>query len=63
MSNIFRSIKRIINETEDIKAIYPIHMNSVIREATNEILGDTDRVRIIEPLEVLNFHNFYRDLI
>ena len=58
MRNMFRAIKRIIDETADIKAIYPIHMNPVVRESAQEILGETDRIRIIEPLEVLDFHNF-----
>lgn len=58
MRNMFRAIKRIIDETSDIKAIYPIHLNPVVREAAQEILGDCDRVRIIEPLEVFDFHNF-----
>lgn len=58
MKNMFRAIKRIIDEQPDIKAIYPIHMNPVVREAAKEILGNCDRVRIIEPLEVLDFHNF-----
>lgn len=58
MRNMFKAIRRIINEHDDIKAVYPIHMNPVVREAAQEILGDTDRVRIIEPLEVLDFHNF-----
>ena len=58
MRNMFRAIKRIIDETADIKAIYPIHMNPVVRDAAQEILGDTDRIRIIEPLEVIDFHNF-----
>lgn len=58
MRNMFKAIKRIIDEHPDIKAIYPIHMNPVVREAANEILGNNDRVRIIEPLEVLDFHNF-----
>jgi UDP-N-acetylglucosamine 2-epimerase (non-hydrolysing) len=58
MKNMFRAIKRIIVEKPDIKAIYPIHMNPVVREAAKEILGDIDRIRIIEPLEVLDFHNF-----
>ena len=58
MKNMFRAIKRIIDETPDIKAIYPIHMNPVVREADQEILGDKNRIRIIEPLEVLDFHNF-----
>ncbi len=58
MKNMFRAIKRIIEEYDDIKAIYPIHMNPVVRETANEILGDCDRIRIIEPLDVLDFHNF-----
>lgn len=58
MKNMFRAIKRIIDEKPDIKAIYPIHMNPIVREAAQEILGDTDRIRIIEPLDVLDFHNF-----
>ena len=58
MRHMFKAIKRIIDEHPDIKAIYPIHMNPVVRETANEILGDCDRIRIIEPLEVLDFHNF-----
>lgn len=58
MRNMFKAIKRIIDEKPDIKAIYPIHMNPAVRETAQEILGNTDRIRIIEPLEVLDFHNF-----
>ncbi len=58
MKNMFRAIKRIMDEHPDTKAIYPIHMNPVVRETANEILGDCDRIRIIEPLDVLDFHNF-----
>lgn len=58
MRNMFKAIKRIVDEHDDIKVIYPIHMNPVVREAANDILGDSDRVRIIEPLEVVDFHNF-----
>ncbi|RDY71689.1 UDP-N-acetylglucosamine 2-epimerase (non-hydrolyzing) [Halobacillus trueperi] len=58
MRNMFRAIKRIVDEYQDIKVIYPIHMNPVVREAANEILGNNNRVRVIEPLEVLDFHNF-----
>ena len=58
MKHMFRAIKRIIDEHPDIKAIYPIHMNPIVREIAQEIFDDTDRVRIIEPLEVLDFHNF-----
>ena len=58
MHHMFRAIRRIIDEHPDIKAIYPIHMNPVVREAANEVFGDDDRIHIIEPLEVIDFHNF-----
>lgn len=58
MRNMFKAIKRIIEEHPDIKTIYPIHMNPLVRDLANEILGNLDRVRIIEPLEVVEFHNF-----
>ena len=58
MRHMFRAIKRIVDEHKDIKVIYPIHMNPVVRETANAILGDCDRIRIIEPLDVLDFHNF-----
>lgn len=58
MVNMFRAIKRVINEHPDVKAIYPIHMNPVVRKTADEILGDEERIRIIEPLDVLDFHNF-----
>lgn len=58
MRHMFRAIKRIIDEFDDVKAVYPIHMNPAVREAAKEIFGDDDRIRIIEPLEVLDFHNF-----
>ena len=50
--------EKTIDEFEDIKVIYPIHMNPKVREVANEVLGDTDRVKMIEPLEVFDFHNF-----
>lgn len=58
MHNMFRAIRRIIDEHSDVKAIYPIHFNPAVRQAAQEELGDCDRIRIIEPLEVLDFHNF-----
>lgn len=58
MKNMFRAIRRVMDEHPDVKAIYPIHMNPVVRQTANEILGDDDRIHIIEPLEVLDFHNF-----
>ena len=58
LHHMFRAIRRIVDEFEDVKVIYPIHMNPAVREVANEILGDDERIRIIEPLEVLDFHNF-----
>lgn len=58
MHNMFRAIRRIVDENPDVKVIYPIHMNPVVRIAANEELGNDDRIHIIEPLDVLDFHNF-----
>lgn len=58
MHNMFRAIRRVMDEHPDVKAIYPIHMNPVVRQAADEELGGCDRIHIIEPLEVLDFHNF-----
>lgn len=58
MHHMFRAIRRIIEEYPDIKAIYPIHLNPAVREVADEILSGCDRIRIIEPLDVLDFHNF-----
>ncbi len=58
MHHMFRAIRRIVDETPDVKVIYPIHMNPVVRKAADEELGNDDRIHIIEPLDVLDFHNF-----
>lgn len=58
MRHMFRAIKRIVDETEDIKVIYPIHMNPIVRQLAVDIFGNEKRVKIIEPLDVLDFHNF-----
>lgn len=58
MRHMFRAIRRVMDEHPDVKAIYPIHMNPVVRETANEILGNDDRIHMIEPLDVLDFHNF-----
>ena len=58
MHHMFRAIRKVMEEHPDVKAIYPIHMNPVVRQAAAEELGDFDRIRIIDPLEVLDFHNF-----
>ena len=58
MKHMFRAIRRVMDEHPDVKAIYPIHMNPAVRETADAILGGYDRIHIIEPLEVLDFHNF-----
>lgn len=58
MKNMFKAIHRVLNEHADVKAIYPIHMNPIVRETAFEILGEDERIHIIEPLDVLDFHNF-----
>ena len=58
MHHMFRTIRRIMDEYPDVKAIYPIHMNPVVRQTAEEELSGCDRIRIIEPLDVLDFHNF-----
>lgn len=58
MHHMFRAIRRIIDEHNDVKVIYPVHMNPVVRKAAKQELGNCDRVHIIEPLDVLDFHNF-----
>lgn len=58
MHRMFRAIRRVMDEHPDVKAVYPIHMNPVVRKAAHEELDGCDRLRIIDPLEVLDFHNF-----
>lgn len=58
MVHMFKAIRRVMDEHPDVKAIYPIHMNPKVRKLANDILGDDDRIHIIEPLDVLDFHNF-----
>lgn len=58
MRHMFKAIRRVMDEHPDVKAIYPIHMNPAVREIANEFLGGDDRIHIIEPLDVLDFHNF-----
>lgn len=58
MYNIFKSIKKIVDDNKDVKVIYPIHMNPKIRQIANEVIGNEERIKIIEPLEVVDFHNF-----
>ncbi|MDF1999630.1 non-hydrolyzing UDP-N-acetylglucosamine 2-epimerase [Peribacillus frigoritolerans] len=58
MRNIFRAVKRIIVEHDDVQVVYPVHLNPLVQELANEVLGDDPRIHLIEPLDVLDFHNF-----
>lgn len=58
MRNIFKAIRRIADEFSDVKVIYPIHLNPKVRSVANEIFAGCDKVKLIEPLEVFDFHNF-----
>lgn len=58
MYNIFRAIKKLVDDNKDIKVVYPIHMNPIVRKIAKEVLGEEERVKMIEPLEVVDFHNF-----
>ncbi len=57
MHQMFRAIKRIVDETPDVKVVYPIHMNPVVRQTAQDILGNDDRIRMTAPMEVIDFHN------
>jgi UDP-N-acetylglucosamine 2-epimerase (non-hydrolysing) len=58
MRNMFRAIKRIVDEQHDVQVVYPVHLNPVVRELADEILGNDPRIHLIEPLDVIDFHNF-----
>ena len=58
MYNIFKAIKKIVEEFEDVKVVYPIHKNPKVREIANSVFASCDRIKLIEPLEVFDFHNF-----
>ena len=58
MRNMFRAIKRIVEEHDDVQVVYPVHLNPVVRELADEVLGNDPRIQLIEPLEVVDFHNF-----
>ncbi|WP_398290068.1 non-hydrolyzing UDP-N-acetylglucosamine 2-epimerase [Sporosarcina sp. NCCP-2716] len=58
MRNMFRAINRLLDKHDDIQVIYPVHMNPAVREVADELLGNNERIHLIEPLEVVDFHNF-----
>ncbi len=58
MRHMFRAIRRILDKYEDIKVVYPVHLNPRVQQVAKEILGGCDRIKLIQPLDVLDFHNF-----
>lgn len=58
MRNMFRAVKRIVEEQKDVQVVYPMHLNPVVREIAEEVLGNDPRIHLIEPLDVIDFHNF-----
>ena len=58
MRCMFKAIKRIVNETPDVKVIYPVHLNPKVKEVADEILGNDEKIKLINPLDVIDFHNF-----
>ncbi|WHY66404.1 UDP-N-acetylglucosamine 2-epimerase (non-hydrolyzing) [Neobacillus sp. SuZ13] len=58
MENMFRAIRRLVEKHEDVQVVYPVHMNPVVREIANRVLGEHERIHLIEPLDVIDFHNF-----
>ena len=58
MRNMFRAIKRLVDDYHDVQVVYPVHLNPVVRELANDILGNDERIHLIEPLDVVDFHNF-----
>ena len=58
MRQMFKAIKRIVDEFKDVKVVYPVHLNPKVREIADEVLGNDEKIKLIEPLEVIDFHNF-----
>jgi UDP-N-acetylglucosamine 2-epimerase (non-hydrolysing) len=58
MENMFRAIRRVVEKHPDVQVVYPVHMNPVVREIANRVLGENERIHLIEPLDVIDFHNF-----
>ena len=58
MRHMFKAIKRVVDEHDDIKVVYPVHLNPKVKAVADEILGNNERIKLIEPLEVIDFHNF-----
>lgn len=61
MRNVFKAIRKVVEEYPDVKVVYPVHLNPEVRKVANEVLGGSDRIKLIEPLDVLDFHNFMKN--
>lgn len=57
LRHMFKAIKHIVNENKDVKVVYPVHMNPLVRNTAREVFGEHDRIRLIEPMDVIDFHN------
>jgi len=57
MKQVFRAMKKVVEKHDDIELVYPVHLNPVVQKTAKDILGDVDRVHLIEPLDVVDFHN------
>jgi len=58
MRHMFKAIKKVVDEHRDVKVVYPVHLNPKVKEVADEILGNDEKIKLIEPLEVIDFHNF-----
>ncbi len=58
LHNIFKAIKHVVDEHDDVKVVYPVHLNPIVQNAAKEILGNQSRIKLIDPLDVFDFHNF-----
>ena len=58
MRHMFKAIKKVVDEHKDVKVVYPVHLNPKVKEVADEILGSDERIKLINPLEVIDFHNF-----
>ena len=57
LRNMFTAIKKVVDENPDVKVVYPVHLNPIVRETAKEVLGGDERIRLVEPMDVINFHN------
>ncbi len=63
MYRMFKAIRRIIDKYDDVKMVYPVHLNPLVVKAANEVFGDSEKIKLIKPLEVVEFHNLLADIL